>query len=86
MKRKILNFFNLGKENKTMPQLSWWEQFILGSAVSLLSELASKITNPVQQAALESAILFLQTLLNAQATEYPAETLNTKFNEFMKKL
>ena len=46
-----------------MIKLSWWEQFIVGAAVSLLSVLASKLTNPTELAALEAAIKFLQTLL-----------------------
>jgi hypothetical protein len=46
-----------------MLKLSWWEQFIISAAVSLLSVLASKLTNPTELAALKVAIEFLQTLL-----------------------
>jgi hypothetical protein len=46
-----------------MIALSWWEQFIVSAAVSLLTLLASKVTNTVEQAAIQSAIAFLQRLL-----------------------
>ena len=46
-----------------MLQLSWWEQFIVGAAVSLLTLLESKLTNPTEVAALQAAIAFLQKLL-----------------------
>jgi len=46
-----------------MITLSWWEQFIVQAAVSLLSVLASKVTNPTEQAAIQAAITFLQRLL-----------------------
>ena len=49
-----------------MVSLRWWEQFILGAAVSFLTVLASKITNPVELAALQAAIAFLQKLLGGQ--------------------
>jgi hypothetical protein len=54
-----------GKEHN-MVSLSWWEQFIIGAAVSFLTVLASKITNPVELAALQAAIAFLQKLLGGQ--------------------
>jgi len=50
-----------------MVSLSWWEQFIIGAAVSFLTVLASKITNPVELAALQAAIAFLQKLLGARS-------------------
>ena len=46
-----------------MVNLSWWEQFIIGAAISLLTLLASKITNPAELAALQAALAFLQKLL-----------------------
>jgi type IV secretory pathway VirB2 component (pilin) len=46
-----------------MITLSWWEQFILGAAVSFLSLIAQKIKNPTELAALQSALAFLQKLL-----------------------
>jgi hypothetical protein len=49
-----------------MLQLSWWEQFIVGAAVSLLTLLASKLTNATEVAALQAAIAFLQKLLGGQ--------------------
>jgi hypothetical protein len=49
-----------------MVKISWWEEFILGAAVSFLTVLASKITNPVELAALQAAIAFLQKLLGGQ--------------------
>ncbi len=49
-----------------MVTLSWWEQFIIGAAVSFLTLIASKITNPVELDALQAAIAFLQKLLSGQ--------------------
>jgi hypothetical protein len=49
-----------------MLQLSWWEQFIIGAALSFLTVIASKLTNPTEQAALQAAIAFLQKLLAGQ--------------------
>lgn len=46
----------------TMITLSWWEQFIVGAAVSLLTLLQTKITNPTELAAIQAAIAFLQKL------------------------
>jgi hypothetical protein len=46
-----------------MITLSWWEQFIVSAAVSLLTVLQTKITNPTEQAAISAAISFLQKLL-----------------------
>ena len=42
---------------------SWWESFILGTALSLLTLLASKITNATELLALQAAVDFLQKLL-----------------------
>jgi hypothetical protein len=47
-----------------MITLSWWEQFIIGAAVSLLTLLQTKITNPTELAAIQAAITFLQKLLS----------------------
>jgi hypothetical protein len=47
-----------------MLKLNWWEQFVIGAAASLLAELASKLTNPTEIAALQAAIQFLQSLLS----------------------
>jgi hypothetical protein len=44
--------------------LSWWETFIVQAAVSLLTMLESKMTNPTEIAALQAAITFLQKLLS----------------------
>jgi hypothetical protein len=44
--------------------LSWWETFIVQAAVSLLTMLESKLTNPTEIAALQAAITFLQKLLS----------------------
>lgn len=46
-----------------MIKLSWWEEFIVGAAISFLSVLQSKLTNPVEQAALTSTLAFLQQLM-----------------------
>lgn len=44
--------------------LSWWEEFIITSAMSLLSLLMTKISNPVELAGIQAAIAFLQKLLS----------------------
>jgi hypothetical protein len=46
-----------------MLQLSWWEQFIITAAISLLTLLESKLSNATEVAALEAAVSFLQKLL-----------------------
>ena len=46
-----------------MLKISWWEQFIIGAAISLLTLLESKLTNPTEIAALQAAVAFLQRLL-----------------------
>ena len=46
-----------------MVKLSWWEEFIVNAAISLLTLLSTKITNTVELAALQSAISFLQKLV-----------------------
>ncbi len=56
--------------------LSWWEQFIVGAAISLLTLLESKLNNPTEIAALQAAVTFLQSLLagKVQVTATPAKT------------
>jgi len=44
-------------------KLSWWEEFIIGAALSFLTVLQSKLTNPTELAALQAAIVFLQQLM-----------------------
>ena len=51
-----------------MLKLSWWEQFIIGAAVSFLTVLIPKMTNATEVAALQGAIAFLQQLLNGQVS------------------
>jgi hypothetical protein len=46
-----------------MITLSWWEQFIISAGISLLTMLASKVSNQTEKAALEAALAFLQKLL-----------------------
>jgi hypothetical protein len=43
--------------------LSWWEQFIIGAAISFLTILVHKIKNPVELAGLQAALDFLQKLM-----------------------
>jgi hypothetical protein len=49
-----------------MLTLSWWEQFILGAAVSFLMILEPKVKNPTELAALQAAVAFLQKLLGGE--------------------
>jgi hypothetical protein len=51
-----------GKEDK-MLKLSWWEEFVVGAAVSFLTVLEAKIQNPTELAALQAAVDFLKKLL-----------------------
>ena len=57
-----------GSMNETtgLLTLSWWEQFIIGAAISFLTVLQTKITNQTEVAALQATIAFLQKLLNNQ--------------------
>ena len=51
-----------------MIKLSWWEEFIVTASISLLTLLASKVTNTVELAAIQSAIAFLQRLVAGNVT------------------
>jgi hypothetical protein len=55
-----------------MIKLSWWETFIIQAAVSLLSVLRSKLSNPAEVAALNAAIAFLDQLLGGTVAGTPA--------------
>jgi len=44
-------------------KLSWWEEFIITSAVTFLTVLENKVTNTTEKAALDAAIQFLKKLL-----------------------
>jgi hypothetical protein len=57
------------KGEKTMVQLSWWEQFIVSAVVSFLTVLTSKVTNTTEQAGLQSSTAFLQKLLSGQVSQ-----------------
>jgi hypothetical protein len=46
--------------------LSFWEQFIIQAAVSFLSVLKTKLTNPAEVAGIDAAIAFLQDLLGGK--------------------
>ena len=52
-----------------MLSLSWWEQFIVGAAVSFLTMLESKISNQTEKAALQSAVQFLQRLIGGAVSQ-----------------
>ena len=49
-----------------MPQLNWIEQFTITAVVTILEGLESKVTNSTEKAALQAAIVFLQSLLSSQ--------------------
>jgi hypothetical protein len=51
------------KRRKLIITLCWWEQFIVSAALSLLTLLATKVSNAAELAAIQSAMLFLQKLL-----------------------
>ena len=49
-----------------MLKLSWWEEFIIQAAISLLTVLSGKITNETEKAGILAALGFLQKLLAGQ--------------------
>jgi hypothetical protein len=51
-----------------MLQLSWWEQFIIGAAVSFLTVIQSKVTNTTELAGIQAALAFLNKLLAGQVS------------------
>ena len=51
-----------------MINLSWWEEFIIGAAVSFLTVLSAKITNPTELAALQAALVFLNKLMTGNVS------------------
>lgn len=51
-----------------MVTLSFYEEFLITMVLSFLTILTSKIKNPVQLAALQGAITFLQALLAGQVS------------------
>jgi hypothetical protein len=51
-----------------MVKLGFWEQFIIQAAVSLLTVLASQVSNQTELAALQAGIQFLQKLLAGQVS------------------
>jgi hypothetical protein len=52
------------RRRENMVTLSWWEQMIIGSAISFLIFLEGRIKNPTELAALRQAVAFLQKLLS----------------------
>jgi hypothetical protein len=51
-----------------MIKLSWWEEFIIGAAVSFLTVISSKITNPTEASAVQTTLALLQRLLAGQVS------------------
>ncbi len=51
-----------------MVTLSWYEQLIIGSAISFLTFLETKIKNPTELAGLKAAVAFLQKLLSGNVS------------------
>ena len=47
-------------------KLSFWEEMVLGMALSFLTALESKLTNPSEVAALQAAVVFVNQLLSGQ--------------------
>ena len=52
------------KVKRGTKMLSTWEKFIISAAISLLTMLESKITNPEAKAAIEQTIDFLRKLVS----------------------
>jgi hypothetical protein len=51
-----------------MVTLSWWEQYLIVSAISLLTFLESKVKNAAELAALQAAVAFLQKLVGGNVS------------------
>lgn len=51
-----------------MFQLSVWEQFIVGAALSFLEALQTQVKNQTELAAIQAAVTFLQRLLGGQVS------------------
>ena len=51
-----------------MVKLSWWEEFIIGAAISFITVLTPKVSNPNELAAMQVAVAFLQRLLAGQVS------------------
>lgn len=51
-----------------MLTLSFWEQLVIGMAISFLSAIAPMVTNATEQAALQAALTFLQKLVSGGVT------------------
>ena len=51
------------RERRKMLKLSWWEEFIIGGAISFLTVLQAKVTNQAELAAIQAAIAFLNRLM-----------------------
>lgn len=60
------------RRRNNMVKLSWWEEFIIGAAISFLMMLKTKITNPTELAALEAALTFLQKLMTGTVALHAA--------------
>jgi hypothetical protein len=56
------------RRKESMITLSFWEQFLIGSAISLLTFLESKVKNTSELAALQAAVTFLQKLLSGNVS------------------
>jgi hypothetical protein len=69
-----------------MPQLTWWEQVIIGIAITSLTALESKITNPTLLAALKATIAFLTALLEQQPAKPTSISIGAKIHGFLSKL
>lgn len=62
-----------------MIKLNIWEQIAIGTAISILTFLSSKVKNQLELEALQSAIQFLQQLLQGTVAEkMPSEPVTPK--------
>jgi hypothetical protein len=68
-----------------MPTLTWWEQLIIGMALTALTELETKITDPALLAGLQAAVTFLTSLLGGQAEKPTPQTIGAKLHALLKK-
>lgn len=52
------------RKGERMITLSWWQEFIITTAISVLTLLESKLKNATEVAALKAAVQFLTSLVS----------------------
>jgi hypothetical protein len=69
-----------------MPTLTWWEQLIIGTALTAITGLESTVTNPVILSGLKATVTFLESLLGGQSEKPGPQAIGAKLHAFLKKV